>query len=373
MSEKEAKIYLITGDDEFAVKNKTRSIIVSLCGESPEENPSLEIIHGDPDEKKTPVELLGMAMDAIATPPFLSDKKVIWLKNFDFEIFSGKGVKGAEGEKNFNILAQRLLESVKTGLPDSVSMVMSIFSIDKRSSIYKACARNGEVHEFEKISIDMKNLSDVLGKHISETCSVLDIRLSANARDFLVEACGANYARIINELEKLAAYVHPGKEVGMDDCVHICSMTPELASWAFTDAVAQKNFRSALKALEIILTPKNPEISVLYSMTRLFSDMIQVKTAARKLGINANDSFFQFKSKLETVPPDLKEELKENSIFSSHPYKSFKSVERSANFADESFATAFSEILKVNKALVSGAVSPRLELENLAIKLCRLT
>jgi DNA polymerase III delta subunit len=367
-----SKIYLITGDDEFAVKNKAYSIVKSLCGGAlPEDVHSIETIHGDPDEKKSPLELMQEIIEAIFTSSLFSSDKIIWIKNFDFETITGKTLKTKEQEKDFEGLSGKFITALKSGLPDGITLVMSIFSMDKRSVLYKACSKTGEIHEFEKISIEMKNLPEILGAHISDKCSELGILLDSDARDFLIETCGANYAGIINELEKIAAAIYPEKNASIENCLDICSMTPELASWAFADAIGKKDLRSALKFLDILITPKTTELSMLYSLIGLFTDMLQIKIAAKKLGIRPNCDFSHFKSRLESAGTDAKAELMANKIFSMHPYRAFKIFLQSEKNSDKAFALAFREILKTNKFLVSsGSESKRVELESLATKLC---
>ena len=52
-------------------------------------------------------------------------------------------------------------------------------------------------------------------------------------------------------------------------------------------------------------------------------------------------------------------------------YRAFKLLEQSRNFSECEIANAFKQILETNKSLVSGTPNPRIELENLAITLCK--
>ncbi len=371
------KLYLITGNDEFAVKNKSRSIIASLCGDNFEENPALEIIHGDSDEKISPLKLMGNIIEAIATPAFLSTEKILWIKNFDFETITGKSSgtvkktkKSDKGEKSDFEVFEQFVEIIKTTPPEGIKIVMSIFGMDKRSALYKACQKNTELYEFEKIGLDTKNLREILSKHIEIVCVEIGIKISSDAKSFLIEACGASHSRITNELEKITSFIYPQKEASLEDCLQICSMTPEMASWAFSEAIGRRDLSAAMKALDILLTPKNPEIAILYSLIGLFSDMAQIKVAVDELGLKKCFRYSDFEERLRSSPLEIKEKFAWCKIFSMNPYRVFKIHEQCAKIPSHNFAKAFKWILKANKALVSGAVNPRLELENLAIKLC---
>ena len=47
-----SNLYLISGTDEFTIRKKASEVLGALCGTPPEENPNLEIMHGDSTEKK---------------------------------------------------------------------------------------------------------------------------------------------------------------------------------------------------------------------------------------------------------------------------------------------------------------------------------
>ena len=63
--------FLVSGNDEFAIKARAREHIVSLCSEEFEANPDLEIIKGDA-EGVSLTEILAQFIGALKTPPFLT-------------------------------------------------------------------------------------------------------------------------------------------------------------------------------------------------------------------------------------------------------------------------------------------------------------
>ena len=361
------KITLITGSDEYAVKNKTREIIVSICGENPEINTALETIIPDPEGRKQSLAL-AEARNTIQTPPFLSPDKIVWLKHFDYEKF-----KKAEGS---NETAGEIFESfqdiLKEGMPEETTLVMSIISLDKRSSFYNLCKKicGKEIYVYDKSSQNSRDSGANVQELIYDLCERRKIRISEDAKNFVVAACGGDSGRVVNEIEKLAAFVYPETNVGIQDCRAICSRTPEAAAWAFSTAVCEKNLPEALDSLKIMLDLKNKEISILYSLIRDFQLIGSVKAAAGRLGIPQGAPYPSFKARIEKAPEDIRDEFKDNPVFTSNPYRAWKLFESGAAFSDSELACALSDILKTNKSLVSGAVSPSLELELLAVKLC---
>ena len=366
------KIHLITGGDEYAVKNKARDIITGLCGKDFESNPCLEIIHGDSDDMK-PVQALGLIIESAATPAFLGSAKTIWLKNLDFEkISKGKDADDPKEKEELEKKMKPFLAFLEAGLADDTGLVMSIFSVDRRSKFFKACQKSGEIHFFEKIDVTSKDWNDKLRYLIHDTCRKNGIRISEDAVAFVSETAGVDVGRVQSEMDKLFAYVSPNTAISLADCKKICSRTPEMAAWSFSEALTAKNLSEAIETLNILanMDNKSQEMKILYMAMKNFQDMVKTKAVCRKLGIRSGASQNEFNSKLQNVPPDLRLEIKDDSIFKLHPYRAWKVFSSSENFSDKELARILTEILKANKSLVSGAFSPRMELEALAIKIC---
>jgi DNA polymerase-3 subunit delta len=360
------KIHLITGGDEYAVKSKTRDIITSLCGKDFESNPCLEIIHGDSDEMK-PTQALGLIIESAATPAFLGSAKTIWLKNLDFEKIS-KAKESDELEEKM----ETFLSLLKAGLEDDTTLVMSVFSVDRRSSFFKTCQKAGEIHFFEKVDIMSKDWNDKLRSVIHDTCRKNGMRISEDAVAFVSETAGVDVGRVQSEMDKLFAYVSPNTSISIDDCKKICSRTPEMAAWAFSNALASRNLSEAIETLNILANmPKNPEIKVIFTVIGTFQDMIKIKAAAEKLSIRPRAQYNEFSAKLQSASPAVKMEIKDETIFKMNPFRAWKVFSSAENFSGKELSRILTEILKANKSLVSGAFSPRMELEALAIKICR--
>ena len=76
------QLHIFSGSDNFSIKESVTKFIRKLCGDSPEDNPALEIIRGDSDTEKYDA-LLDQLINSVTTPPFLTPEKIIWLRHFD--------------------------------------------------------------------------------------------------------------------------------------------------------------------------------------------------------------------------------------------------------------------------------------------------
>lgn len=356
-------LYLISGSDEFSIRQKVTEVIESLCGEKPEENPGLEIIHGDSTEIKVP-QMLNELVMSMQTPDLFGGQKTIWLKRFDFsQISKSKDTKAA---------GENLVEAIKTGIPGDINIVLDGLGMDKRSALFKACQKVGEVNLFEKVDVKDRDWEQNIRIKVLQVCQDNNIRITQEAANFLSETSGTDTGRVLSELQKLFAFIHPRDQIMVEDCQQICSITPEAAGWAFADALAEKNLTRALQTLHILFNNKSgSNVGVVYPVISRFQEMIGIKIAANQLSLPGGAAYQRFKNAVQNVHPELKEKLKGNLILKAHPYRAWMLFSQAAKFADAKLADVLSDILQVNKDLVSGGAEPRIALELLAAKICR--
>lgn len=361
------KLYLVSGNDEFAIKSKAREIIRSLCGEIPENNSALEVINGSEESGKAD-SILGSFISSIQTPAFLSPEKVVWLKNFAY-------FDEALSEKKYTPLIENILDMVKGGISDDLKIVIDGPGIDRRKSFYKEISKHGEIHFMEKADISDREFLKKQSMKIRVLCDEEGMRVEEQAVNYLSEVLGSDTGRIKNELEKLFNYVGKGKAITIEDCRAICSKTPEALFWSFSEALSSRNIVVALEQLNTFIEQSIREkgsensvgtaIALLKFAAKSFNEMIKVKAAATELNLtrSINKNYFY------SVSPDLKEKYKDNFLLGLNPFRAFKLYEGSMNFPEAELVRALQEILNANKKLVSGAQNPQMVLEQLTLSI----
>ena len=71
------RVYIISGDDDFARKQRAREVVTEVCRcDEPEKADHVEIVQGDLPELKLEV-IASRFLDALLTPPFLAPEKVV--------------------------------------------------------------------------------------------------------------------------------------------------------------------------------------------------------------------------------------------------------------------------------------------------------
>ena len=191
------KLFLVSGNDEFAIKDMARNIVSGLCGGNYEEDSSLEIVRGD-DESKKMNDLLTELIAAIKTPPFLSPEKIIWLRHFAYF----DKLQSASDDP----LAEELVKMIKDGFPDDCTLIFDGPGIDRRKAFYKAFGKKAEVHFMEKADLGDKNFLVNQFNRIKDFFAENKKTIEDAAAHYLSETIGSDSARLKTELKAHLLY-----------------------------------------------------------------------------------------------------------------------------------------------------------------------
>ena len=348
--------HIITGDDEFAVKERARALVRELGGESFEDDPGFEVIPGDSVELR-PEEAAGRFLEALRTPPFLCGSKLVWLRHFrDLELFSAKepddGVAG-------------VLEILSNPLPPELSVLIDGGGLDQRKSFAKAMKSAGAGLEvLNAVKATDRRFADERRGSLRDICSELGKSLDPAAAQFLTETIGGDSGLLRNELEKLCSYVGEAAVITLADCRAVCSRTPETVSWEFTGAIVGRDRPRALRLLDIMLRQGEPEIRLMYALSGEFQKLIQTRLAMKQLKLTRVSP-----RTFDSLPESLKKEFPDNPLLKLHPYRAFKTCEGASGFSDGELARDLEAVRNASRALVSGGGEPRIILEQLVLRL----
>ena len=364
------KLFLISGNEDFTVKERAMELIVSLCGENPEENTGLEIIRGDNDsEKFGPV--LERFLAALETPPFLSPEKFVWLKHFNK--FEDALAESSTKKKKSRI--DLICDFLKEGLPKELTVVIDGTGLDRRKTFFKLCEKlaketGGALEWHEKADPKVKGYIQILHRKIREMISTCGKRIDEQGAAFLAETIGGDAARLKNEIEKLVSYAGDRNQITLEDCLAICSRSTETLAWEFSSALVSKNAAKALSLIPSILETLEQEGSgrgelVLMAVTNSeFKNMLMAKCESERYSIpsRANADYFY------NLFDSRRGAENNSSFFSLNPFRAFKLWENSLRFSDEEISRAFGAIFSANRQMVTGG-DMMLALENLVIKI----
>ena len=366
-------LFLITGDDEFAVKQKALSLVADLCGGEPENDSTLEIVQGDSDSLK-PEEVIGELLNTLNTPPFLDPTKKVWLKHFS----AFEKAFGSKATKELAAMMEQLLDFIKAGIPDDITLIIDGIGIEGRSKFYKACGKEGETFKLDALKLSYKQAENSrnIQMRINEYCQTNGKQLDPRAGAYLAEAIGSDTGRMFTEMDKIFCYVDVREKITLADCQAICSRTPEAMNWEFSDALLKGNSKSALDLISSMIDMmrssrsggSNPELVLLGGAISAFQNLAQVKRAMKELNLTGSVSktfFYDNGSHLKIQYPD-------NMLLKQNQFRAYMLCQDAVRFSDRQLSSILNELLDVNRKLVSGGADKRIALEQMALKVTEM-
>ena len=354
------RLLIISGDDDFARKQRAREAASMLTGcDEPENAENMEIIPGDLPELKPDV-IAGRFLEALRTPPFLSPDKIVWMRHHP-------DLDGWTGEK-LPPVVRELTEYLLSALPEGVAVLIDGPGVDKRKLFYRNLLKNGaEIEIFSVSRATDRNFAETRRNVLHEFAKSTGKRLSAEAMQYLTEVIGGDSGILANELNKLACYTGNAGEITVDDCRAIVSRTPEAVVWEYTEAIQRGQCERALRDLALLDLhgEAGAELRLIAALSNTFQRSLNLRAAMRELGITRPTP-----SAFERIGEDKKAQFPDNPLIKLHPYRAFKMCEAALREDGAALAAKLTMIRDANRALVSGGGDPRIILEELTRKLC---
>lgn len=233
----------------------------------------------DPDfESLNFIKLDGSNLDydalinACETLPFMNGRKVVVIEDCQFFKHS-KNEKGSrKGDYGNSDIAGYLGRIPET----TVLILVAGTEVDKRTRIYNAIKKNGDITEFGMLK-DNELVSWIvngfkrMGKKISPSDALhLTGRISGNLED------------IQNEMNKLASYVGEGTTVTRQDIDTVVHKSLEMNIFQLVDSVSAKSPGSALIILNELLLDGEPIPVVLVMIARQYRLLLNSKLLLKK-------------------------------------------------------------------------------------------
>ena len=309
-----ADFFIISGDDDYARKRRARELCAELCGNpEPENDEAVEIITGD-DPAVKPDDIAVLFIEALRTPPFLCDKKIVWMRHHqDLDKFTA--------EKQSPEYAE-LFSMLSSPLPPGIQVIIDGPGLDRRKSKVKELKNAGaEMELFNTAKSSDKAFAENRRELLAKFSRTTRKRIAPDAQQYLCEVIGGDSGTLANELEKLHCYTADAAEITLADCQAIISRTQDALNWEFTSAVVENNRTKALLTLSKLLSQRESgmEIRMLSGLSNEYQKLIQTRLAMKQLNINRPNP-----NSFSSLPPDIKERFPDNPLLKMHPYRAFK-------------------------------------------------
>lgn len=351
-----AEFHVISGDDDFARKERARQRVSALLGGGIEGNPALEIVPGDGERswEECAAELLSV----LRTPPFLVPRRVVWLRHFDELDRFGDAKPGSA----LAAAAELLLSGER---PDDTDIVIDGKTLDQRKAFAKKLKAAGAVLEnCSAARPGDRNQAAFRRRGIEDFFGAAGKRIDGAACQYLLDTVGGDSGTFRMELEKLLAYVGESAEVSLDDCRAVTSRTPEALGWEFSAAIGEGKLASALKLLHQLLDSGVFELQIVGIVASDYQKMVQTRLAMKELRLTRVTP-----RTFDAIPEDVRAAAPGNPLLKLHPFRAYKLCEGALRLSEGELARKLRSIRDAGRQLVSGGGDKVLVLESLVRRL----
>jgi DNA polymerase III subunit delta len=362
-----APLFLITGDDDFAVKGRAKQIFDQLCKDSG--GFDNETIDATASNSGAALAAIGRLREALQTIPFFGGKKVIWLQNCNF-----LGEERAASSQAVTEALADLADELKSFKWEGVSLIITSPKVDKRKVFYKAIDKLGTVESFAGWSLDDKDWVDAAEMAARQQLRALKKEIDEDALSLLVANVGPNNRALTNEIEKLSIFMGNRPRVTTQDVETIVSRNKQAKSFALADAVGARDLPRLLKTLDQELwslqtDSQKSEIGLLYGIISKMRTILFLKEMVKEGWIRPDTQYPQFKAALDRIPPDALPQDRKFNPLAMHPFMLYNSLAHTRRYSSEELVRAMELLLIANQRLVTTSTDEALILQDTLIKI----
>lgn len=364
----DSAVYLITGEDDFVVDQRARSIVDSCCPEE-ERALGLEVVDGDVELVDEALQALGGTCEAVQTVGFFGGRKLVWLRRA--RMFGDHRVGQSESVKQ---AAEALSSIIKSGLPDGHRLVISACKVDKRSAFFKACKAGAEVIDLnpqgrpaEVARALVEQVRDVWQEYGLQPAS------ASLVKDF-VDIVGPDMRRLRSEVSKLSDYMgDQNRKVSPDDVAAVVSAGKDSIAWTLQDEIGARHSGAALHTLRQLLFQGENAIGLVFAIESRIRELLLLRECMRRKWLTVTGSGDRLKTTWNLSGEDEArlEELPKNPC-KIHPFRLGKLVSQASCFTFRELLRAHQDVTETHEKLVSSSVPNELELEMMILRVTRV-
>jgi len=279
-------VFLVTGNDPASIEAEATAIIAREAG--PDPDPFRLDVYRE-REGADRAELLRQAIRSLLSPPFLGNRKTVWLKDFSgFDCESEK----AQPKEPEALALRELTVRISAGVPADIVLVLSGPGADPAKPLANACKAWGQLLVRDRPSRRDRQWRGAMRQRIEERAAEKGVRLAPEVVDYLVESLGTDTAAIQGEIEKLICYVGgPERPIRIEDAEQVCCGRGEELPWALSNALGGREVAESLRAISVLLGQGGDEgqaaRSLLGQSARYFRELLQVKVFMFEHGVRS--------------------------------------------------------------------------------------
>jgi DNA polymerase III subunit delta len=313
-------IALLYGPDEYA---RSQAIAARKAQLPPD---LVEVNLSQFDGRRLKFDALVSACEAM---PFLAERRLVIVSDL---------LKHQKAGKERDEL-RAYLERV----PESCELVfVENDDVDKRNGIFVYLKKINAAQEF----LPLRGAE--LVRWLNDHARTLRVKLQPAAAQRLIELVGEQSRALVNELEKLAAYVGTGGAITPAEVDLLVSDAQEQNLFAFIDDLALRRRGAALRALRSLLDDGQAGIYLLTMIARQVRILLNVQELAAK----------------RARPEEIASQL------GLAPFLVRKALEQARGFAPHELAALHERLIEIDHATKTGRGDIEAALEVLVVEAC---
>jgi DNA polymerase-3 subunit delta len=360
-------LYLICGDDDFAVKQRARQIFQQWSQEIG--GMDHEIIEATAGNSGEALKAIARLREALQTLPFFGGGKAVWLRDCNF-----LGEERTASAAAVTETLAELADELKKFDGQNVRLIISAGKVDKRKTFYKTLDKLGTTEIFSAWSADDKDWVERAETAARGAFRQRQKEISSEALAELVNRIGPNARQLDSEVEKLSLFAGERKKVELADVTAVCARNKTARAFALGDALGDRDLPRLLKRLDEELwgtkfDRDKSEIGLLYGLIGKVRALIFLKEMVNEGWIKPTSDYNHFKLQLERVPADQLPADRKFNPLALNPYILFKALPQARKYQQPELIRAMDLLLRCNQRLVSSGLDASLVLQQALVQI----
>ena len=362
-------VAFVSGEDEFAVKQRAKEIYHQWCDELG--GMDHEIIEATVPNSGDALAAIAKLREALQTLPFFGSGKVVWLRDCNF--------LGDERAAQTQIVTDALAElaqELKNFQWQNVRLLVSAGKADKRKVFFKALDKIGTVENLDGWSANDRDWADQAATWARAAIQARHKAIAEDALAELISRVGPQARQLDSEVEKLCLFVGERNQISADDVAAVCTRNKTARAFALGDALGDRDLPALLRCLDeelweirLKVDRDKSEIGLLYGLISKVRVMLLLKEMVREGWVKADADYNGFKSQLERIPKDAFPAEKKFNPLMMHPWMLHRALEQSKNYSRAELIRAMNLLLESNQRLVSSGLDEALVLQQVLVQI----
>ncbi len=272
----------------------------------------------------------------------------------------------------------RFVGWVKDGPPESVAVVLVVSGTFPRR-IMRSLGDSVVLGDVDTLKARSSGGRDPVDTFIAKQMRSAKRALDDDAQRELRTRTEDDLQALVDEIEKLLAYVGDRERVGIDDVRAAVSDGSGYSVFDLTDAIAEGNAPRALMSLHSVLGHGEPPLKIhalLVRQVRMMTQAVllqeQGTLATFKRGMTYRAFMNTVHGKWDDDAPGMLPDAATLNLLKQKPYAMYKAMTQASRFNPPKLMTAYQQLLAAEETMKSGVGSDGLTLERTVTELLNL-